>query len=71
MGEKSDGAVLQTAELILEGSYTGLVRIIEQIENDFRQSRLISVAFKSTQRDRTRPPTLTVTIILQQIVTEK
>lgn len=71
ISEKSDGAVLHTAVLILEGGYTGLVRTIEHIENNVGQSRLVSVAFKSMQRDRSRPPELTTTLILQQIITEK
>lgn len=71
ISEKTDGVVLHTAELILEGSYTGLVRIIEHIESNVGQPHLVSVAFKSTRRDRSRPPVLTTTLVLQQIVTEK
>lgn len=66
--EKTEGAVLYTAELILEGSYAGLVRIIEHIEKDKNQCHLISVSFKTSHPDRSRPQKLTTRLILQQII---
>ena len=71
ISENIEVAALYTAELILEGNYAGLVRIIEHIENDITKSRLISVTFKTTRRDRSKPRELTTILILQQIIIEK
>ncbi len=65
--ENHDGLAVHTAELVLSGGYTDLVRLVERAETGDPGSRLVSAAFRSVRQRQRRQTQLQVTLILQQI----
>lgn len=65
--ESRDGLVVHTAELVLDGAYADLVRLIERAETELSTCRLVSVSFKRVKQRQRKQPQLNVTLILQQI----
>ncbi len=56
--DSRDGLTVHTAEMVVSGGYTDLVRLVERVE---KESRLVSVMFGSTKNG------LQATLILQEI----
>ena len=65
--ENRDGLAVHTAELVLSGTYTDLVRLIEQTESRSKSYRLVSTTFKSIKQRQRKQTQLHATLILQQI----
>lgn len=60
--------LLHTAELVLQGDYIDLVRVIEYVQENLPECKLLSVHFKSEKIQSSNERRLKVTLLLQQIM---
>lgn len=67
VSEQRDGIAVHTAQLILTGGYSALVRVIDQLERTLPQCRLRSLEWRATLDRRTRKTQLMLTLHIQQI----
>lgn len=66
-----DGVLLATGQMSLEGGFAGMVRVINMMEREIPQCKIISAQFHSVKpRGRGAVKTLNCTIYIQQITAE-
>lgn len=67
MSQSANGLALYTAEVTLTGRYSGMVRMIQEIETGASACRLVSANFKAVKQRNRPDPQLTLTLIIQQL----
>lgn len=68
---EGNGIEIMTANLEVTGDFSAIVRLLEFIERDISQCRVISLDFKSSKERRSGNIKLTAGILVQQIKFEK
>ncbi|MDR1671290.1 MAG: hypothetical protein LBR57_02100 [Alistipes sp.] len=69
---EADGILLTTGQLTIEGHFAGIVQLLDRIETDLPECKLISAHYRTTKpRTRNAIKTLNCTIYIQQITTKK
>lgn len=65
--ENRDGMTVYTAELVISGSYTDLLRLMAKMENNKQGCLLVSASLRSISQRQKKEKELHMTLILQQI----
>lgn len=65
---QQDGMAVHTAQLILTGGYTALVRVVAELERTLPRCRLRSMVWRTAIDRRARRTQLILTLYIQQIV---
>lgn len=69
--QQAEGMALHTARLTLTGDFKSLLRAVETLEHALPACRLRSASWQATTDRRTRRTRLTLTLLIQQLVTEE
>lgn len=62
---------LYVSEIILEGNYTGLTRLLSVMETDIVPKMIISVNYQINENPQTKKRVLLMSLLLQQIISKK
>jgi hypothetical protein len=69
---ETDGIVLATGQLSVQGGFSGIVKLLEEMERKMTGCKIIAAHYRTTKpRNRKEVKTLDCTVYIQQITTKK
>lgn len=69
---ETDGILLTTGQLSVQGEFTGIVKLLDKIEREVSACKIISTHYRTSKpRNRNDTKTLGCTIYIQQITVKK